>query len=222
MLAIQLASHLRKAFDIELTIANLFESADLAGLAAAVDAALGELGRLGIRFEDVELPGWEAAAAAVSVLIRCEAAAEHRTVLAERGGDLIPEVRERLEAGRVTSAPDYVEARRAAGRLAFALLDRLRRHDLLVLPGRDQTAPRMEPGGRLLDPPSSRNYLSPLNPAGVPALVVPCGFERRDGRDLPIGLQLVGRAWDEGRLLQVAHAFQQATDWHRRRPPLDP
>src|SRR5439155_1301691 len=96
-------------------------------IAAAVDAALGELGRLGIRIEDVELPGWEAAAAAVSVLIRCEAAAEHRTVLAERGGDLIPEVRERLEAGRATSAPDYVEARRAAGRLAFALLDRHRR-----------------------------------------------------------------------------------------------
>ena len=190
-------------------------------IAAAVDAALGELARLGIRLEDVELPDWEAAAAAVTVLIRCEAAAEYRTVLAERGGDLTPEVRERLEAGAITSAPDYVEARRIAGRLAFALHDRLRRHDLLVLPGRDQTAPRMEPGGRLLDPSSSRNYLSPLNPAAVPALVVPCGFEQRDGRDLPIGLQLVGRAWDEGRLLQVAHAFQQATDWHRRRPPLD-
>jgi len=191
------------------------------GIAAAVDAALGELGRLGIALDDVELPDWDRAASAVGVLIRCEAAAEYRRALAERPADLLPEVRERLETGAAMSAPDYVDARRAAGRLTVALRGLLARLDLLVLPARDQTAPRMEASGRLLDPVSGRNYFAPLNPAGVPALVVPCGFERRDGRELPIGLQLVGRAWDEGLLLRTAHAFQHATDWHRRRPPLD-
>jgi Asp-tRNA(Asn)/Glu-tRNA(Gln) amidotransferase A subunit family amidase len=56
----------------------------------------------------------------------------------------------------------------------------------------------------------------PLNHPGVPALTVPCGF---DGQGLPIGIQLVGPHWAEGTLLAVAHTYQQATDWHRRRPP---
>jgi Asp-tRNA(Asn)/Glu-tRNA(Gln) amidotransferase A subunit family amidase len=56
--------------------------------------------------------------------------------------------------------------------------------------------------------------MSPLNVAGVPALTLPCGFDRQG---LPVGLQLVGPAWAEPTLLRVAHAFQQASDWHTRR-----
>ncbi len=186
-------------------------------IAAAVEAALAELRRLGLEVEDVELPGWEEAVEACHVLIRCEAALEYRDVLAERPDELIPEVRERLQAGRAASAVEYVAARRAADRLAFALRRLLGRLDLLALPGRGQTAPKIDVSGRLLEPLHPRNYTAPLNPAGVPALTVPCGF---DPEGLPIGLQLVGRHWAEGTLLAVAHAYQQATDWHRRRPPL--
>ncbi|MNQ96032.1 Glutamyl-tRNA(Gln) amidotransferase subunit A [compost metagenome] len=51
--------------------------------------------------------------------------------------------------------------------------------------------------------------------AGLPGMSVPCGT----GQDnMPVGLQLIGNYFDEARLLQVAHAFQQATDWHLRRP----
>jgi aspartyl-tRNA(Asn)/glutamyl-tRNA(Gln) amidotransferase subunit A len=165
----------------------------------------------------VALPEWAAAGEARQVLIRCEAAAEYRRVLAERPGDLIPEVRARLEHGLATGAADYVEARRAAGRLAFALGRLLGRVDVIALPGRPQTAPRMDPSGRLLEPLSPRDYTGPLNLVGLPALTVPCGF---DPRGLPIGIQLGGRAWEEGTLLRVAHAYQQVTDWHRRHPPL--
>lgn len=186
-------------------------------IAAAVEAALGELRRLGLEVEDVALPGWEEAVEACHVLIRCEAALEYRHVLAERPDELIPEVRERLEAGRAASAVEYVAARRAVDRLAFELRRLLGPLDLLALPGRGQTAPKMDASGRLLDPLHPRNYTAPLNPAGVPALTVPCGF---DPEGLPIGIQLVGRHWAEGTLLAVAHAYQQATDWHRRRPPL--
>jgi len=186
-------------------------------IAAAVEAALAEFRRLGLVVEDVELPGWEEAVEACHVLIRCEAALEYRDVLAERPGDLIPEVRERLEAGRAASAVEYVAARRAVDRLAFALRRLLGPLDLLALPGRGQIAPKMDASGRLLEPLHPRNYTAPLNPAGVPALTVPCGF---DPEGLPIGIQLVGRHWAEGTLLAVAHAYQQATDWHRRRPPL--
>lgn len=187
------------------------------GIGEAVEAALAALASLGVVVEDVALPEWAAAGEARQVLIRCEAAAEYRRVLAERPGDLIPEVRARLEHGLATGAADYVEARRAAGRLAFALGRLLGRVDVIALPGRPQTAPRMDPSGRLLEPLSPRDYTGPLNLVGLPALTVPCGF---DPRGLPIGIQLGGRAWEEGTLLRVAHAYQQVTDWHRRHPPL--
>src|SRR5581483_9048273 len=99
-------------------------------------------------------------------------------------------------AGRAASAVEYVAARRAVDRLAFALRRLLGPLDLLALPGRGQTAPKIDVSGRLLEPLHPRNYTAPLNPAGVPALTVPCGF---DPEGLPIGLQLVGRHWAEAR-----------------------
>jgi aspartyl-tRNA(Asn)/glutamyl-tRNA(Gln) amidotransferase subunit A len=185
-------------------------------IGAAVEAALEELRRLGLAVADVDLPGWEAAAEACAVLIRSEAATEHGHYLRGRPEDLIPEVRERLEAGVRTSAVEYIEARRAADRLGHALRRVLAEADVVALPGRPQTAPRMDGSGRLLEPLSPRNYTSPLNPPGVPALTFPCGFDREG---LPIGIQLTGNHWTEGTLLAVAHAYQQVTDWHRRRPP---
>ncbi len=188
-----------------------------ADIARAVEAAHGELRRLGLVLEDVEIPEWAAAADASLVLIRCEAAAEYRTVLKERGAELIPQVRERLEAGLATPAPDYVDALRAGGRFRAALARLCRRVDLLALPGRDQVAPLMDAGGQHSDRLSPRNFSAPFNIAGVPALTFPCGVS---SEGLPIGLQLAGRHWEESALLSVAHAYQQATDWHARRPPL--
>jgi aspartyl-tRNA(Asn)/glutamyl-tRNA(Gln) amidotransferase subunit A len=186
-------------------------------IGAAVERALGEFHRLGLVAEDVEIPEWDAAAEASYVLIRTEAATEYRWALAERPQDLLAEVRERLEAGMRTSAVEYIEARRTSDRMAHALRRLYGRFDLLALPGRAQTAPKMDDGGRLLEPLSTRNYTAPLNYPGVPALTIPCGF---DPEGLPIGIQLTGPHWAEGRLLGAAHAYQQVTDWHRRRPPL--
>jgi len=58
-------------------------------------------------------------------------------------------------------------------------------------------------------------YTTPVNLAGLPGLSLPCGF---DAAGLPIGLQLIGNHFSETRLLTAAHRFQQATDWHLRRP----
>jgi aspartyl-tRNA(Asn)/glutamyl-tRNA(Gln) amidotransferase subunit A len=58
---------------------------------------------------------------------------------------------------------------------------------------------------------------NPFNLLGFPAISVPCGF---DGAGLPVGLQLVGRPWEEATVLRAAHAYEQATDWHRRHPVL--
>ena len=62
-----------------------------------------------------------------------------------------------------------------------------------------------------------RTYTSPFNVAGVPALSINCGFTS-DG--LPVGLQLVGRPFDEPTVLRAAYAYEQTTEWHTRRPPV--
>lgn len=59
-------------------------------------------------------------------------------------------------------------------------------------------------------------YTLPVNIAGLPAMSVPCGFSE----GLPVGLQLIGPHLEEGRLLNIAHAYQQATEWHKARPNL--
>jgi aspartyl-tRNA(Asn)/glutamyl-tRNA(Gln) amidotransferase subunit A len=188
-----------------------------AEIAHAVAEALDEFGRLGLRLEDVEIPEWPAAAEACLVIIRCQAATEYRRLLQERPTDLIPQVRQRLEEGLATPAPDYIDAWRTGWRLRRALARLFERFDLLALPARDQVAPLMDAAGKHSDRLSPKNFSSPFNIAGVPALTVPCGVSTEG---LPIGLQLAGRAWEEGMLLRVAHAFQRATDWHTRRPLL--
>ena len=90
--------------------------------------------------------------------------------------------------------------------------------DAIVTPVAPTTAFRL--GEKMIDPLTM--YLSDIftiaaNLAGLPALSVPCGF---DNTSLPIGLQLIGKPFAEERLLQIAHAYEQTTSWHRRKPPL--
>ena len=61
-------------------------------------------------------------------------------------------------------------------------------------------------------------YTIGANLAGLPAISIPCGFVQEDGRDLPVGLQLVGPHFSESQLLAVSHQYQQLTDWHKRLP----
>ena len=90
-------------------------------------------------------------------------------------------------------------------------------YDVLAAPTSPTVAFRL--GEKLADPLAM--YLSdvctiPVNLAGLPGISVPCGFSE----GLPVGLQLIAPPLEEGRLLRVAHRYQEATDWHRRRPPL--
>jgi aspartyl-tRNA(Asn)/glutamyl-tRNA(Gln) amidotransferase subunit A len=78
-------------------------------------------------------------------------------------------------------------------------------------------------GERTADP--LQMYLADIftnagNLAGICGISLPCGFAEVDGKQLPIGLQLQGKALDEARLLQIAYAFEQSTDWHKTRPNL--
>jgi aspartyl-tRNA(Asn)/glutamyl-tRNA(Gln) amidotransferase subunit A len=63
-------------------------------------------------------------------------------------------------------------------------------------------------------------FTNSANLAGICGISVPCGFADVDGSKLPIGLQLLGKSLDEARILQIAHAYEQGTDWHKARPPI--
>ncbi|MGH2603462.1 MAG: amidase family protein, partial [Dehalococcoidia bacterium] len=60
-------------------------------------------------------------------------------------------------------------------------------------------------------------FTTPINLVGLPSLALPCGF---DGQGLPIGMQVIGRPFDESLLFRTGHAYQRVTDWHKRRPSL--
>ncbi len=192
---------------------------------AAVDVALDDLARLGATL--VETPWVEAAAARASALIvsRVESASVHEATLRKAEGLIGSDLRQRLQVGRQLSATDYLRAvrTRVVVRDAVAHLFTSHRLDALVTP----TVPAVAvPADRLLvehsdgpEPLASAytRYTMPFNATGQPALSVPCGF---DASGLPIGLQLVGRPFAEATLCRIGHAYEKATGWHRRLPPI--
>ena len=181
---------------------------------AAVERALGVLGDLTAGTRDVELPALPQART-----VGVEAYAYHADLLEERRGLYDPSTLERIEGGAEMSAADYAEARyqltlvRKAIAAVFEDVDVLVTPTLVQLPVsiEEARASPLEVTGILI-----RNT-APFNGYGIPAITVPCGFSREG---LPIGLQLCGRALGEVDVLALAHAYEQATAWHERTPPL--
>ncbi len=145
-----------------------------------------------------------------------EAAAFHQQEMEQRPEDFGADVMRRLQGGTRISVQDYARARRRRDELQRALAGYLTDVDLLVTPTTRIAAPPFSIDPVVLSQ-NTTVFTAPFNAAGFPALSLPCGLTREG---LPIGMQLVGRPWEEGLLLHVAHRYQQATDWHRRQPPL--
>jgi Asp-tRNA(Asn)/Glu-tRNA(Gln) amidotransferase A subunit family amidase len=149
-----------------------------------------------------------------------EATHAHRAWLDERPGAYSAVVLERLLAGRQVPAVDYLAARQVGERLRAMMADLQREVDLLVLPTMpvvamplDETTVEVSQGQRAM---TALNHLvSPFNLTGQPALSVPCGFT---ATGLPIGVQFVGRHFEDDLVLRAGHAYQVRTDWHGRRP----
>jgi aspartyl-tRNA(Asn)/glutamyl-tRNA(Gln) amidotransferase subunit A len=192
-------------------VSSLFDRAD-PEVAEACEKALDQLPG---RAEPVEVPLHEEMGTILQLIMLPEAANVHLKWLRTRLADYGADVRARLLAGLFVPASAYVTGLRAR-RFAIAEYERrLAEYDLLVAPTMPITAPRLDaipPDYRLLLIP----YNSPWALLGLPVVSVPCGFVR----GLPVGLALVGRRLEDGTALAAAHTFQQATDWHERRPPL--
>ena len=208
---------------------------------AAVLAAAGVLKERGAQLEWFDLPVMSYAVPAYYVIACAEASSNLARFdgvrygwRAEDGGDLETlyrrtrtegfgsEVRRRILLGTFVLSAGYYDAYykralRARAAIGQAFGRAFQKYDLLLAPVAPAAAPRL--GESLSDPLEmylSDVYTVPANLAGLPALSMPCGF---DGDGLPIGAQLLGPAGGELAVLDAAHAFQQETDWHKRRPP---
>jgi aspartyl-tRNA(Asn)/glutamyl-tRNA(Gln) amidotransferase subunit A len=200
----------------------LLERAD-PNVAAVVEAAVAELSGLGAAAEAAEVPLLEETGTINQLVMLPEAANVHLRWLRERLADYGPDVRARLLAGLLVPPTAYVTGLRARRWFGDGLRKLFERFDLLAAPAMPITAPPLgedtvEVRGEMMP---YRVALIPFNSpwslAGLPAASLPCGFV--DG--LPVGLALVGRRLEDGKVLSAAHAFQQATDWHERRPPVE-
>ncbi len=188
-----------------------------AEVAAAVRGAISTLEELGSQVSEVSLPHIGEAPAAVSAIMFTEALTYHRRWLAERPQDYGDDVRGRLEMGLLYPAVSYIDAQRLRSLIVDEWRERVfDRVDVLAVPTTPVPAPGLEEADLQVTVTLMR-LTNPFNLLGVPAVSVPCGFT---GGGLPIGLQLVGRWFEEGTVLGAAHAYQQATDWHKRAPPL--
>ena len=195
---------------------HFFDNVD-AEVAAAVRGAISTLEHLGAQASEVSLPHIAEAPAAVNAIMLTEALACHRRWLAERPQDYGDDVRGRLEMGLLYPAVSYIEAQRLRTLIVEEWRERVfDRVDLLAVPTTPVPAPRLEEADLQITLTLVR-FTNPFNLLDVPAVSLPCGFT---SGGLPIGLQLVGRWFEEGTVLGAAHAYQQATDWHTRAPPL--
>lgn len=194
------------------------------GVRRAIEAAIEELEAGGAQLREVSLEGLEPSISALMTVDVAEPSAYHAAWLRERPGDYGDDVRALLEAGELYLATHYIQAQRYRTVLRDQFADVLRDVDAILTPTVPFTAPPVGAtdvtldSGEELDIISAvmrYNALPPL--VGMPALSVPCGFSD-DG--LPVGMQLIGGAFDEATLFRVGHGYQQATDWHLRAPPL--
>lgn len=183
----------------------------------AFEEAVGVLRRLGAEVCDVDMPSLDRSHAFLLIIL-AEAYAYHERDLRthpELYGDVL---RERLLAGALVTASEYVQAQRLRSQLCAEMAAALQRVDVLATP----TTPKPATPFAVAHDPAigfPRSNMLPFNATGVPTLAVPCGFS---ASGLPLSLQLSGRPFEESTVLRLGHAYQQATAWHTRRPPVAP
>ena len=114
------------------------------------------------------------------------------------------------------SARDYIQAQRWRPVAVREFSEALRRVDFLVTPTMTQPAAKFE-GYDPLFTSKDRSFTAPFNFTGLPAISVPAGFTETG---LPVGMQIVGKPFDEPGVLRAAHAYQQDAEWFKKRPEI--
>jgi aspartyl-tRNA(Asn)/glutamyl-tRNA(Gln) amidotransferase subunit A len=190
---------------------------------AAVEAAARTLAGAGAVVDEVHLETAPHVAAAALAVVAVEALAYHADLLRSRGAEYDPDVARRLRTGAYVSGRHYVRAQQVRALVRADVDAALARRDVLLAPATPVPAPPVDARQVVLGDGAGDvraallRFTRPFNLSGHPACALPCGFTA-DG--LPVGLQLVGRPFDEVTVLRAADAFQRLTDFHTRRPVL--
>ena len=186
--------------------------------------AIAQLGELGAVVSEIDIPLIAQSAVISTTVTYGDVSGVHREGIDQRLKEYDYNIQLRLITGAILPAQAHQKAVRLRHMLRQQILDALEQVDVLVMPtssipasplpekaGVESKEAFMEMlGGR-------RSFTAPFNLASVPALSINCGFT---SEGLPVGLQIAGKPFDESMVFRVAHAYEQATDWHTRRPPV--
>ena len=206
-----------KGRKIVLGVGEYVESADPEVL-DAVRAAAKVFASFGCHVQEVDVSWMREAALANKTMTQADGAAVHRERLREHPDWFGEDIRRRLEDGAKTTSTEYSLARRTQAEVRKKCEHFFELYDLLLIPTTPIPAPTIagndavEQAGRLT------RFTAPFNLTGLPALSVPCGFTKEG---LPIGLQIVSRTWADAKVLNAGYAFEQSTEWHKKRPEMN-
>ncbi|MCA6109241.1 amidase [Bradyrhizobium cenepequi] len=192
-------------------------------VARILDEAIALLKREGAEIVKVELPDQRQLSSASQIVLAVEAAAFHKRWMIERPQDYGPQVLMRLQNGLAVPAVSYLEAMRWRGPALAAYNAAVAGVDAVIAPAAPVPAPTIAesdvgngPGAEAVIQRLTR-FTRPVNYLGLPSLAIPSGFTRAG---LPVGMQLIGRSFEEATLLRIGAAFQRATDFHAKVPKL--
>jgi aspartyl-tRNA(Asn)/glutamyl-tRNA(Gln) amidotransferase subunit A len=177
----------------------------------SVNDAIEVLRKITAGIADVQFPTFPGS----PLILGPEAYAYHAKWIVESPQLYQPQTRAILERSADTKAPAYAAAVHELGVERRQIAGFFKNVDLLITPTMPNVAPTIEESGKR-NSASVRNT-SPFDVFGLPAISVPCGF---NSAGMPIGLQISGAPFAESTVIALAHAYQQATSWHTRRPPL--
>jgi aspartyl-tRNA(Asn)/glutamyl-tRNA(Gln) amidotransferase subunit A len=192
-------------------------------VARVLDETLAVLRKEGAEIVKVELPDQRQLTAACQLVLATEAASLHKRWMIERPQDYGAQVLMRLQNGLAIPAVSYLEAMRWRGPALAAYLAAVEGTDAVIAPVAPMPAPTIAESdvGNSLDAEAViqriTRFTRPINYLGLPSLSIPTGFTKSG---LPVGMQIVGRSFDEAMLVRIGAAFQRATDFHQRVPKL--
>jgi aspartyl-tRNA(Asn)/glutamyl-tRNA(Gln) amidotransferase subunit A len=194
-----------------------------AEVARILDETIALLKREGAEIVNVELPDHRQLSSAAQLVLAAEAAAFHKRWMIERPQDYGPQVLMRLQNGLAVPAVSYLEAMRWRGPALAAYNAAVVGVDAVIAPAAPVPAPTIAEsdvgngsGAEAVIQRLTR-FTRPVNYLGLPSLAIPSGFTRAG---LPVGMQLIGRSFEEATLLRIGAAFQRATDFHAQVPKL--
>jgi len=214
------SSHIRDSIHgrkIAFAVGQFVEEVTDPEVQKAVEQAIRILEEQGAIISEVTTDFLREAALANALMTQADGAAFHRERMQEHPDWFGADVRLRLETGAGFTFSEYALARRTQAEVKRRCEILFEEYDVLVLPTTPIPAPVLEGEDAIERARQLTRFTAPFNLTGLPALSVPCGFT---SNSLPIGLQVVSRAWNEAGVLRIGYAYQQATAWHTMKPPI--